>query len=36
MGLALQENLVAEAGGTLTVRSQPGAGTTVEMQVPAA
>ena len=36
LGLTLLEDLVAEAGGTLAVRSAPGAGTTVELEVPAA
>lgn len=35
VGLTLLEGLVAQAGGTLTVRSQPGEGTTVELEVPA-
>jgi len=34
LGLTLLEDLVAEAGGTLAVRSAPGAGTTVELEVP--
>jgi signal transduction histidine kinase len=36
LGLTLLEELVAQAGGTLTVRSQPGAGTMVDLEVPAA
>jgi signal transduction histidine kinase len=32
VGLSLLEDLAAEAGATLSVRSQPGAGTTVEMR----
>jgi signal transduction histidine kinase len=36
LGLTLLEELVAQAGGTLTVRSQPGAGTTVALEVPGA
>jgi two-component system NarL family sensor kinase len=35
LGLALLEGLVAQAGGTLSVRSEPGEGTTVELEVPA-
>jgi signal transduction histidine kinase len=35
VGLTLLEELVTQAGGTLTVRSQPGAGTTVKLEVPA-
>jgi signal transduction histidine kinase len=35
VGLTLVESLVREAGGRLEVRSQPGRGTTVEMEVPA-
>jgi signal transduction histidine kinase len=35
VGLTLLEDLVAQAGGTLSVRAQPGAGTTVELEVPA-
>jgi two-component system NarL family sensor kinase len=34
VGLSLQEDLVKQSGGTLTVRSQPGEGTTVELQLP--
>jgi signal transduction histidine kinase len=34
VGLTLLEDLVAEAGGTLTVRSAPGAGTTFVLEVP--
>jgi signal transduction histidine kinase len=34
VGLTLLQGLVAEAGGTLTVASKPGAGTTVELEVP--
>jgi signal transduction histidine kinase len=36
VGLTLLEDLVGGAGGTLDVRSQPGAGTTVVLEVPAA
>ncbi|MGZ8692988.1 MAG: ATP-binding protein, partial [Gaiellaceae bacterium] len=35
VGLTLLEDLVAQAHGTLTIRSAPGAGTTVELDVPA-
>jgi two-component system, NarL family, sensor kinase len=35
LGLTLLEGLVVEAGGTLSVRSEPGEGTTVELEVPA-
>lgn len=35
VGLTLLEGLVAQAGGTLAIRSQPGAGTAVELEVPA-
>ena len=35
VGLTLMESLVREAGGTLRVRSKPGEGTTVEMEMPA-
>ena len=35
VGLTLLEGLVARSGGTLAVRSEPGAGTTVELEVPA-
>ncbi|HMJ03825.1 MAG TPA: ATP-binding protein [Conexibacter sp.] len=35
VGLALLEGLAAQAGGTLAVRSAPGEGTTVELEVPA-
>jgi two-component system, NarL family, sensor kinase len=34
VGLTLLEELVAQAGGTLAVRSAPGAGTTVALEVP--
>lgn len=34
VGLTLLEDLVGLSGGTLVVRSRPGAGTTVEMEVP--
>ena len=34
LGLTLLDDVVAQAGGTLAVRSQPGAGTTVEMELP--
>ena len=33
VGLSLLEDLVRRAGGTLEVRSEPGAGTTVVMEV---
>jgi two-component system NarL family sensor kinase len=36
VGLTLLEDLVTEAGGTLQVRSAPGAGTTVVLEVPVA
>jgi signal transduction histidine kinase len=36
VGLTLLEDLVAAAGGTLDVRSAPGAGTTVALEVPVA
>jgi signal transduction histidine kinase len=36
VGLTLLEDLVAAAGGTLTVRSAPGRGTTVALEVPVA
>lgn len=35
VGLRLLEGLVEQAGGRLTIRSQPGEGTTVELEVPA-
>jgi signal transduction histidine kinase len=35
VGLSLLEGLVQQAGGTLAVRSAPGQGTTVELEVPA-
>ncbi len=35
VGLTLLEGLAAQAGGTLAVRSAPGEGTTVELEVPA-
>ncbi len=35
MGLSLLEELVAQAGGRLLIRSAPGAGTRVELEVPA-
>jgi len=35
LGLTLLEEVVAQAGGTLFVRSAPGEGTTVEMELPA-
>jgi two-component system NarL family sensor kinase len=35
VGLTLLEELVARDGGTLAVRSAPGEGTTVELEVPA-
>jgi signal transduction histidine kinase len=34
VGLTLLQDLVAEAGGTLSVASRPGTGTTVELEVP--
>jgi signal transduction histidine kinase len=34
VGLTLLEDLVGQTGGRLHVRSEPGAGTTVEMEVP--
>jgi two-component system NarL family sensor kinase len=36
LGLTLLEDLVAQAGGTLGVASEPGAGTTVALEVPVA
>ncbi len=36
VGLQLLESLVAQAGGRLGVRSEPGGGTTVELEVPTA
>jgi two-component system NarL family sensor kinase len=35
LGLALLEGIVAQANGSLAVRSSPGAGTTVELELPA-
>lgn len=35
LGLTLLDGLVAQAGGTLVVTSQPGAGTRVELELPA-
>jgi len=35
VGLTLMESLAAQAGGTLSVRSRPGEGVTVELEVPA-
>ncbi|HSD77729.1 MAG TPA: ATP-binding protein, partial [Solirubrobacteraceae bacterium] len=35
VGLTLREELVRQASGTLSVRSAPGSGTTVELEVPA-
>jgi signal transduction histidine kinase len=35
VGLTLLEGLVAQAGGRLSVRSELGEGTTVELEVPA-
>ena len=35
LGLTLLEGIVAQADGTLAVRSAPGAGTTVELELPA-
>jgi two-component system, NarL family, sensor kinase len=35
LGLALLEGIVAQASGSLAVRSSPGAGTTVELELPA-
>jgi two-component system, NarL family, sensor kinase len=34
VGLSLLADLVAQQGGTLTVRSTPGQGTMLEMEVP--
>jgi signal transduction histidine kinase len=34
MGLSLLEGLVEQSGGTLAVRSAPGDGTTVELELP--
>ena len=34
LGLTLLEDIVAQAGGTLEVRSSPGAGTTVHLELP--
>lgn len=36
VGLALLEGLVEQAGGTLSVRSRPGAGTTLTLELPSA
>lgn len=36
LGLSLLEEIVERAGGSLDVRSKPGAGTTVEVEVPSA
>jgi signal transduction histidine kinase len=36
LGLTLLQAVVEQAGGTLSVRSQPGEGTTVELEVPVA
>jgi signal transduction histidine kinase len=36
VGLALLEGLVEQAGGTLSVRSRPGAGTTLTLELPTA
>jgi two-component system NarL family sensor kinase len=36
VGLALLEGLVVQAGGTLSVRSRPGAGTTLTLELPTA
>jgi signal transduction histidine kinase len=36
LGLTLLEDIVAQAGGTLDVRSAPGAGTTVHLELPTA
>jgi signal transduction histidine kinase len=35
VGLTLLEGVVAQAGGTLAIRSAPGRGTTIELEVPA-
>jgi signal transduction histidine kinase len=35
LGLTLLEGIVTQAGGTLEVRSAPGKGTTVELDLPA-
>jgi len=35
LGLTLLEAIVEQAGGTLDVRSSPGAGTMVKMELPA-
>jgi signal transduction histidine kinase len=35
LGLTLLESLAAEVGATLSIRSEPGEGTTVELEVPA-
>ena len=35
LGLTLLEDLVRQSDGTLAVRSAPGEGTTVELEVPA-
>jgi signal transduction histidine kinase len=35
IGLTLLEGLVAQAGGTLSIQSELGEGTTVELEVPA-
>jgi signal transduction histidine kinase len=35
LGLTLLDAIVAQAGGTLTVRSSPGAGTSVELELSA-
>ena len=35
VGLTLLQELVGQSGGTLSVRSEPGQGTTVELEVPA-
>ena len=34
LGLTLLDEVVTQAGGTLAVRSEPGEGTTVEMELP--
>ena len=35
LGLSLLQDIVAQANGTLDVRSAPGAGTTVTLELPA-
>ena len=36
LGLTLLEGLASQAGGTLSIQSQPGEGTTLVLEVPAA